>query len=105
VGDGLSRARDEKQRRINSARKYRDRDLLAAAEAIVPEQAVAGIQYLLDELDAKRKTATLNETLTQLDVDKRVASMKAALQAIDAQPDPEERLRAAAARLRSILAR
>jgi hypothetical protein len=101
----LSRARDEKQQRINSARKYKQRDNLAAAEAIVPEQAVAGIQALIDRLDAKNTTVTLKGMLTELDADNRVASMTAALQAIDKQPDPDERLRAAAARLRSILAR
>ena len=105
LSERLSRARAEKQERINSARRYKNPQLIAAAEAIVPEQAVAGIQDLLDRLDAKARIATLNTMLMDLDADKRVRAARAALQAIDAQPDPEERLRAAAARLRAILAR
>lgn len=105
LSEGLSRAREEKQRRVTSARRYKRADLIAEAEAIVPEQAVAGIQDLIDRLDAKGRTATLRSMLTDLDADNRLTTMKAALEAIEAQPDPEERLRAAAAKLRAILAR
>jgi hypothetical protein len=105
LSERLSRARADKQQRINSARRYKDPALLAAAEAIMPEQAVSGIQDLLYRLDAKGRVATLNAMLVDLDADNRVSASRAALQAIDAQPDPEERLRAAAERLRAILKR
>jgi hypothetical protein len=105
LSERLSRARAEKQERINSARRYKNPELIVAAEAIVPEQAVAGIQDLLDRLDAKARIAMLKAMLVDLDADNRVSAARAALQAIDAQPDPDEQLRAAAERLRAILRR
>lgn len=74
-------------------------------QQIVPENAVAETQDLLDRLDAKRRIATLTAMLTNLDADNRVGAWRATLEAIDSQPDPEERLRLAAARLRAILSR